>query len=203
MSAHSNAQERQHVHSPLYHDDGLLDIFAGLGIVLAGLFLAADMPWLVAILPTSLGPAWYAAQKALVASRVPSPRAEAVPHKRVTWLLLLLAILGVLALLLGIGAALGWELGTLPAWLRARPAALPAIGLGLPRTLALALAGAALRCARYYAYAVLAAAAFAGGYLAGWAVWWSVAVAGTVIAAGGLVSLKLFLQAHPGTGPQR
>jgi hypothetical protein len=201
VSAHSNAQDRQRAAYPLYHDDGLLDVFAGLGIVFAGLFFAAGMPWLVAVLPTSLGPAWYAAQKALVASRIPSPRAEAVSPKRVGRLLVLLAILGILSLLLGLGAVLGWKLGALPAWLRGRPAALPAIGLGLPTALALALSGALLRIARYYTYAALAAAAFAGSYVADWAAWWPVVIVGGLLAAGGVVSLISFVCQHPTTGP--
>lgn len=203
MSIHPSTQERPRLDGLLYPDSGLLDIFVGLGILFAGLFLAAQMPWLVAILPTSLGPAWYAARRALIAPRITVSQGETVSPSRVNWLLALLVALGVLSLLLAIAATLAWDRDALPGWLYARPVLLPTVGFGLPIVLALALASLVLRIARYRAYAVLAVVVFVGGYLIGWAGWQSVAVTGTVVTAGGLVSLKFFLDAHPRASPRR
>jgi hypothetical protein len=180
-----------------YQHQGLLDIFVGLGVLFAGLFLAAELPWLVAVLPTSLGPAFYGAQRMLVANRVHEPRPPALARKRRGRLLVLLTVLGLLSLLLAAVALWGWSAGTLPGWLETHRAALPAVGLGLPVALALALTGAVLRIARCYAYALVAAVLFACGYLIGWAVWWSLIGVGAAIAIGGVVSLARFLDQHP------
>jgi hypothetical protein len=203
MSTQSNTQERLYLDDPLYRDLGLLDIFVGLGVLFASLFLAAQMPWLVAVLPISLGPAFYGAQRTLVANRIREPRPRAVDRDRTGRLLVLLTVLGLLSLLLGVVTALGWSAGTLPGWLEAHRAALPAIGFGLPVTLALALTGAVLRIARCYAYALVSALLFVCGYLIGWAVWWSLAGVGAAIAIGGVVALARTFDQHPRASPRR
>jgi hypothetical protein len=197
VSIYSNAQESERQAYLFYNGDGLLDIFAGLGILFAGLFLMAGLPWLVAIFPTSLGPAWYGAKKAITAPRVAGVSLPAGAQRQVTRALAALALVGVLALLLGIAAAVGVSRDALPPWLLARPALVPAMGFGLPLILGLLAAAAVLGTARYSLYALVTALIFGAGYLLAWEVWWSLVAAGAAIALGGVTRLFLFLYEHP------
>ena len=198
MSTHPYTQEHTRPSQLPDHGNGLLDIFVGLGVLFAGLSLAVQMPWLTAILPLWLAPACFGARRRLIATRTTELRSSAASQDRTNRLLILLAAVG--PLLLAIVAAWGWTLDTLPGWLEAHRAALPAIGLGLPVVLALALTAAVKGIARYYAYAMVAAVLFAAGYLIDWAVWWSVIGVGATVALGGTASLALFFNRQPRTG---
>ncbi len=53
-----------------YHQDGLLDIFLGIGIIVFGLGMATDQFYFGSIMPAILFPLWAAAKKAITIPRI-------------------------------------------------------------------------------------------------------------------------------------
>jgi magnesium-transporting ATPase (P-type) len=53
-----------------YHQDGLLDILIGLGILMAGVFLLSNLFWLAAILPAVAYPIMQSAKKTITEPRI-------------------------------------------------------------------------------------------------------------------------------------
>jgi len=126
-----------------YWDDGLLDLFAGVGVVAIGIFWAFDFVALGAVVPAILASLWVPLRRALV-----EPRAGLVEFsdgrtgrmQRLGWGSVVFG-LAMLALFVSLVVLNGWRpvallsslTPGLPAFLLALPSALVGWGLGLPR----------------------------------------------------------------------
>jgi hypothetical protein len=184
-----------------YHQDGLLDILAGLTVLLLGLSLFAGMPWLVAILPTTVFPIWGTTKRSLMAPRLGETvfaSAQRAAAKSIKGILTGMTALGVVALLAGIIVFLGVESGQMPAWLREHFE----LGLGLFGAALLSATGLMIRLTRFQIYAVLTAAIFAAGNLSAGS-WLDlqfpllVALVGVMISVSGVGLLIRFALQHP------
>jgi hypothetical protein len=196
----SSTREREHRAYLFYHGDGILDIMVGVGILFAGLCLVAGLPWLVAVLPTTLVPVWRSAKRSITAPRATPVDVPVASQGCATRSLVILAILGMLCLGLGALVALGVSRDAMPSRLLAQIATLPDAAFGLPMIVGLAGVAVAMRIPRYFLYAALTAGAFAVGYLLSWVLWWSLVMAGAAVTLGGAVTLILFLRTHPMPG---
>jgi hypothetical protein len=184
-----------------YHQDGLLDILAGLTVLLLGLSLFAGMPWLVAILPTTVFPTWGATKRSLMAPRLgvtAFASAQRAAAKSIKGILTGMTALGVVALLAGVIVFLGVESGQMSAWLHEHIE----FGLGLLGAALLSATGLMIRLTRFQIYAVLTTAIFAAGNLAAGS-WLDlqfsllVALVGVMMSVSGVGLLIRFVLQHP------
>jgi hypothetical protein len=178
----------------LFHKDGLLDIFIGLGVLLTGAALWAEMVWMAGVWVAIFVPLWISARKSITYRRGTDVQPSGQGNFR--FALVMSAALGVL--LLGVMVALTFFAGfeRLPAFRSFLDAYIHLlVGLGLAGFLA--VTAAIMHLPRFYAYAALALAVFSIGHLAGWLFWMSLTLAGGLICLGGIVILGRFLQAHP------
>ena len=178
----------------LYHRDGLLDIFMGLGVLLAGAALWADMAWMAGVWVAIFVPLWISARKTITYQRVPEADLSPDDNRRYQLVLSVAVGLLVLGVLTGLFFALGF----------AQPSALRSfldryihllMGAGLAGFLM--LVAAVLHLPRYYAYAALTALIYIIGHFTGWQFWISMSLAGGLVSLSGFVVLGRFLWAHP------
>lgn len=184
----------------LYHGDGLLDIFAGVGIVLFGAAMLAELPWLVAIFPAISLPVWRDAKRSLTVPRLRqadwAPAQETVRRARVVTM----TLIGLLALSLGVGFTFFLGMGAVPSgaevWLRQHfPLALGTFLAALAAVMSLVL-----RVSRFYVYAAATLAAFAAAQWLGLSVPVATVASGAGILLGGLVVLIRFVRTYPAPG---
>jgi hypothetical protein len=174
--------------------DGLLDLFVGVGLILIGITWLADLVPLGAIAPVILLPFWPLARRAVVAPRTGSFTVG--PERRV-WErrgLLTMALLGVGTL--GLGVALYLYLATRGGAGDALATVVP----GLPNTLvALGLigVGVTLGALRFVGYG---AALIAIGALAALGLFgpgWAFVIGGAALLLGGGLVLARFVHENP------
>ncbi len=143
MVHHNDALESRLYRS--YWDDGLLDIFAGAGIVGIGLCWMADLIAMGPVVPVVLAPFWGPLRRSLVEPRaglVEFSDARSDRNRRLgrwsVWLgLAMLALFTALYFRAGPdpGTFLPLVIAGVPAFLLALLAAMAGLGLGLPRFL--------------------------------------------------------------------
>ncbi len=130
-----------------YWNDGLLDIFAGLGVAAIGVFWAVDLIALGAVVPVLLIPFWEPLRRSIVEPRAGLVEFSDRRTKRMRGGLLVSAWIGVALLIAFIalnflsvrgGHAMAWVAPGVPALLLALLAALVALLLGLSRFFAYA-----------------------------------------------------------------
>lgn len=130
-----------------YWDDGLLDLFAGLGVVGVGVCWAVDLVVLGAIVPVLLIPFWEPLRRSIVEPRAGLVEFSDLRTKRMRGGLLVSAWIGVGLLISFIvlnflsgrwGQSMAWVAPGVPALLLALLAALAALLLGLSRFFAYA-----------------------------------------------------------------
>lgn len=175
----------------LYHQDGLLDIFVGLVIVLAGASLLGEMFWMTGAWVAIFAPLWISARRSITYPRVPEP--EAVPTQNFTYLLIFLLLIGVLVLSLTVGLTFMVGFERVPA-LRAFLDSNLLLVLGAGQAAMLLIPAIFMRVHRFYAYAALTLAVYALAQLLGWAFWTATILAGVVMALCGMLVLLRFLQ---------
>jgi hypothetical protein len=181
-----------------YHEDGLLDLLIGLAVLPAGVYALVDLDiplgalWLVLWLPV-----WLSAKKSITARRAPG--VEVSQRQYVG--MMRAAVFVVTALVLLVFAVLvvlwGRNAGFLTEGLLAALAQYLMVGLGLSGALILSVAAWLSGLARLYAYAVLTALAFVGGYLIGASFALALTVVAAVVSVWGAVLLVRFVKTHP------
>lgn len=177
-----------------YHQDGLLDIFMGLGFLLAGAALWVEMPWMAGIWVVFFAPVWMLARQSITYRRVPEVETTAGDKARIVLVLSVLVGMVVLGVLTSTVFLLGFErFSAFWAFLDAYIHLM--VGLGLVGLLA--TTAVILRLPRFYAYAALTLLVFGAGHLAGWLFWTSMSFTGGLISLGGFIVLGRFLRAHP------
>ena len=181
-----------------YHQDGLLDLLIGLGLLLAGIYALVDldMPlgavWVVLWLPI-----WLSAKKSITARRIPDIEVSEEQYDGM-WRAAAFAIAAlVLLVLAGLAVLWGRNAGLLPEWSLAALAEYLTVVLGLIGALVFAVAAWLSGLNRLYAYSLLTAVAFVGGYLLGAPFALAVTVVAAVVTVWGAVLLVRFVRTHP------
>jgi hypothetical protein len=181
------------------HQDGLLDIFVGLGILTFGIGVAADLAWLAVMCPLFITPLWRCCR-----GRIAPPRTKGVSllqSEDVERRLEIAALTAVAAMALATlaGVALFWAFVTnhislgLQTWLERY---LLLVG-GLAGSLVVGLVAVLSRMRRFFLYAVLMACVFAMGYKFSASAALSLASVGVMICLLGLMVLVRFLLTPP------
>lgn len=174
MTSHTDSLEQRLFHE--YWDDGLLDVFAAVGLLGIALAWAVDLVALGAILPALLVPLWVAARERIVVPRAGNVEFSDNRVARSRRFLHATAWLGVATLAAGLVTYFGLATRTddllravipgLPAALIGLLAVLTGLGLGLPRFYAYAAALVVAGALVAVAGAEPEVAMFAGGAVA-------------------------------------
>jgi MFS family permease len=177
-----------------YHQDGLLDIFIGLGILMAGLSFWAGMFWMAGAWVAILMPTWIAARKSITYRRAVDEDPQLEQNNRYPLVMAVLVGLVLMGVLVGVVFTLGSEnLPSLRTWLSSYIHLV--IGLGI--ALFLMITAAVMRIPRFTIYAGLVAAVFAAGQWLGWVFWMSMSLSGGLMALLGIAVLIRFILQHP------
>jgi hypothetical protein len=198
MTQHIGSREREGQAYLSYHQDGLLDLLVGLGLLLSGIYLLADLDvplgavWVVLWLPI-----WLAAKKSITARRC---RDLQISDERDAGLMRA-ALFGVSVLVLLVGAVLvllwGRNSGLISEGFISALGQNAMWALGLLAALVFSVAAWLSGLKRLYAYGLLTAVAFVGGYLLGARFALAMTAVATVVAAWGAVLLIRFVRTHP------
>lgn len=200
MPQNVNLKECEQEAYMYYHQDGLADIFIGLGILSFGLGMFIDQAWLFTLIPAIFLPLWQAAKKSITAPRmnnVEFPSAQYASVKKAIGFLV-----GMLALAMVAGIAVFWgqSTGNMPLWLLTWLTWLREyfmLAFGLFGAFLMSVSALLSGFNRLYAYAVLTVAVFAGGYLLNASLPLSVVLMGVMIFLSGLGLLIQFLRKYP------
>jgi hypothetical protein len=178
-----------------FHEDGLVDIFIGIGVILAGLFLLTEMVWMAAIfIPTCL-PSFRTARKRILESRlesgIPSAQKQMMNQK---YMFLITILLGVMVLA---GSVMGLSIGLLSNhfqdWFQHNFLLI----LGMVFAIVWIIAGALLSVKRFYRYSGISFLTLFLTQLMGLPFWFALAVIGVLISCNGLFLLIRFLRHYP------
>ena len=176
-----------------YHQDGLLDVFAGVFILSVGLWLILDMVWMSWIL-------WFVAVSAYAAAKrvFTIPRIGFVkfaPH-RVKALVAIAVMVFSLFALLGVVAFMQVLGGGTPIWLLfAIENRMLVIGVSVAASFY--AVGYTFRIRRLYAYALLTLIIFVTGHFLYFPLYYYVILLGTLILLFGLAMLIRFVRRYP------
>lgn len=176
-----------------YHQDGLIDIFAGFFILSFGVWLILDMAWMGWIL-------WFVAISAYAAAKrvFTIPRIGFVkfaPH-RVKALVTVAVIVFSLFALLGVVAFMQTEGGGTPHWLLfANENYMLVIGVSVAASFC--VVGYTFRIKRMYAYALLTLIMFVTGHFLYFPLYYYMTLLGTLILLTGLTMLIRFVLRYP------
>ncbi len=198
MAQSVNLSEREQRAYMRYHQDGLADLLIGLGILLAGLNMLLDWDVSLAALWVVLWlPIWLSAKKSITARRIPD-----IQVSREQYAGMLKAgvfVSGMLVLLVAAVLLVLWgqTTGNTPAWFLAGLRQYLIVVLGLFGALVLALAAWLSGLSRLYAYGLLIAVAFVGGYLLNAPIAPAVTVVGGIVMLWGLGMLVRFVRKYP------
>lgn len=176
-------------------EDGLLDLFVSVGLVLIGFTWLSDVAWMGGIVPVLLIPFWPLAKRSISAPRAgsftPSRHRHAWEQRR----LMALALAGVVTLGLGIvvyfyltvrgSSGTNWLTVVIPGL----PGVLVAIGMGG--------VGVAFGLHRFLAYAVALAATGVLAALGLFGPGWAFVLGGAAVLIWGGVVLGRFVSTHP------
>ena len=182
-------------------DDGTLDVFGGVGVLLLGLCWMADLVAVGAVVPAMVVPFWVVARKRFTEPRIGRVRFGAARRDAERGAFGWLAVVGVAVLavvLTGYLTTAGlpeWADDWLTTWVAALPVAL--IGL------LVLVGGLMLGLGRFIAYAGLLIVVGWGGVRFDWEPGVQIALAGGLLAIAGMAVIVRFARAHPrldGTG---
>ena len=180
-----------------YHQDGLLDIFLGLGIIFSVAVIKFGFVWFVAILPAIFWPLWMSAKEAITAPRLVGSQISQEQVAQGRTAILGFTSVGFVALILGLVVFWIFSTDSAPAglnnWLRENFL----IAMGVIGSFILALAALLTRITRYYAYALLAFLAGVGGPLLDIRPLFYTIAFGLIMLLSGLVILLRFTRTHP------
>jgi len=193
MDVKVNLKEIERKAYTSYHQDGLIDVFAGFIILSFGPWLMTDMAWMPAVMWIVGVSAYTAAKRAFTIPRIGFVKLAQHRAKALYYI----AVMGFsLSALLGAVVFMEVEGGSLPLWLLlASEYHMPIIGLSLAASFC--AVGYALRIRRMYAYALLATIMFAVGYFLYYPLQYYVILLGTLILLSGLALLVHFIRDYP------
>ncbi|MBN1667855.1 MAG: hypothetical protein JW862_12230 [Anaerolineales bacterium] len=177
-----------------FHQDGLLDLFAGLLIGLSGAAMLSEMIWMGGVFVAIFLPLWISARQKITYPRVAHLPTTSKQQARTQKLLFTgMLMLGILALA---GAAMffGFDFLESPAgsWLQGNVLFI----LGATFGTFWGTIGLVLHQVRMYLYGLLTLLAFSAAQLAWLDFPWALALLGALISLGGLLTLIRFLQRY-------
>ncbi len=181
-----------------YHEDGLLDLLVGLAILLGGLNMLLDWDislgalWVVIWLPL-----WLAAKRSITARRTLAVEVSEEQYADMMRGAVYVVIALVLVVFAGMVVLWGGNTGKIPAWFLDGLQEYLALVLGLFGAVILSGAAWLSGLQRLYAYGLLTAVAFVGGYLLNAPIVLAVTMMGAVITVWGAVTLARFVRKHP------
>jgi hypothetical protein len=198
MAHNIGSREREGQAYMSYHEDGLLDLLIGLAVLLAGIYVLVDLDIpLGAVWVVLWPPIWLSAKKSITARRVPDVEISEEQYDgmwRAAGFVIAALVLLVLAVLVVLW---GQSTGNVPEWFLTGLRQYLTPVLGLVGALVLVIAAWLSRLNRLYAYAVLTALAFFGGYRLGVSTALAVTLVGGFIMLWGAVMLIRFVTTHP------
>jgi hypothetical protein len=181
-----------------YQQDGVADLFIGLGILLFGLSMLVDWDVSLASLWVVLWlPLWLSAKRSVTARRmreVDVSREQYAGMMRAGLFAAGVLLLGVMAVVVVLW---GQKTGSTPGWFLAALGEYLMVVLGFVGAVVLSVAAWLSTLDRLHAYALLTAVAFIGGYLLNATIPLAVVVIGAVIMLWGLGMLVRFVREHP------
>jgi len=176
-----------------YHQDGLIDVFAGFLILSFGLWLILDMAWMGWILWFVAVSAYAAAKRVFTVPRIGF--VKFAPH-RVKALQTIAVIVFSLSALLGVVAFMQTAEGGTPPWLLfAIENHMLVIGVSVATSFC--VVGYTFRIKRMYAYALLTLIMFVTGHFLYYALHYYMILLGTLILLFGLAMLIRFIHRYP------
>jgi len=180
-----------------YPHDGIADIYIGILIILFGLFMFADMPWLAAAMVASFIPLYQASKRAYTAPRI--SQLEFSPSRRGggSVVLSILLLLGVAALVFGVLVFGLNNAGDLPAWLGTVLFEYGAVTAGAAAALLWVIAAYFGEVNRYYGYAALTLTLAAIGFASSLPFALSATLLGAIVFCVGLTILYQFVHRCP------
>ena len=193
MNAKNEMESNTHLSD---HGDGLADIFIGIFLIAFGFSMLSEMTWLGAVTAPLMFTVWLSAKTQIVLPRLErDARLQAVERGgkafgKMTALFAVTLFLGVI--FLAIFANGNPEAGIL-AWLRSNFD----LVFGMLLAVFLASFGGILRTARFYVYALLAAALTLAGVYFDVPLWVMVTGIGSLTFLAGLLTLGAFLKRYP------
>ena len=180
-----------------YHDDGILDVFIGWCIFLAGLMLFTELFWMVGVYAALMAPMLWNFKETVTVPRVRQEELDPVAGGRSAKLaptlvagLLAFTVLGVVLLVLLLGKSQTALNSDLLFSIAAGVAAVSALGAFL-------FLGYTFRAPRWYVYGALAIIMAALARAAGLELPWVIMALGASMALTGSVYLFRFLRSHP------
>lgn len=179
------------------HRDGLVDIFAGIILLVMGFWMMTELFWFGAIMVPILLPVWRDAKKRITAPRLRDLEIPAGVTKRTKATLMMMLVLGSLALILGLVLFLLLVGGSEITWLRQWLSNYFGLVIGVIGASLLAAAGALNGLRRFYLYALLTLTVFSAMTLIDFHVAIALVVLGGLIFASGVIILIRFLNHYP------
>lgn len=189
--------ERQLGGYTFFHQDGLLDLSFGLGVLLVGISLLAGAPEVGAILAVLLIPFWQTAKRTITMSHIPEPPTTPAQLRGLeqTRRFLLTVVIGLLLLGLLVYGLIMRNL--LPAWVAYLVSNYFVGLLGVGLTAVLLTIATLNQLYTFYNHALLAFAAFLFGQAFGIPIPYILILLGSVTGFGGFLTLHQFMQNHP------
>jgi len=176
-----------------YHQDGLIDVFAGFLILSFGLWLILDMAWMGWILWLVAVSAYATAKRVFTIPRIGF--VKFAPHR--AKVLLTIALLGFsLSAILGVVAFMQVAGGGRPLWL-VFAAENHMLVIGVLVAASFCVVGYAFRVRRMYAYALLTLIMFVIGQFLYYPLHYYLILLGTLILLTGLTLLIRFVRRYP------
>ncbi len=198
MAQNVGSKEREQRAYMRYQEDGVLDLLVGLGIVLAGLTMLVDSDFpLAALWVVVWVPIWMSAKKLITARRLPDVE---VPKEHLAGMMragVFIVLMLVLALLAGMVMLWGRSTGSVPVGFLEGLREYLMVVLGVTGAFVMGVAAWLSGLGRLYAYAMLTAVAFVGGYLLHAPFALALTVVGGVITLWGGVMLVRFVRKYP------
>jgi hypothetical protein len=179
----------------LYHKDGLMDIFIGLGIIFAGLFIWTELVWMAAIFIPVFLPSFQAARKRFLQTRIGELEHNSQQEEKAQKLILSITMLLGVLFLAGIGMFLAFDFlsGAVNEWLRNYFLLM----LGTIFGGVWAFAGWMLKIVRFYMYGAFTFLILGAAQFLPMPFWVALAALGGMIVLVGLMVLIRFRQQYP------
>ena len=177
-----------------YWQDGSVDLFAGVALALVGVAWLSNAHAVAAVAPAVAVPVWAAFRAKCVAPRLGQVKFDEGRRTKLRRGHFTTLVLGIVALLLSVGAFLLARQGSSPApWVRESIAALPAVLVGLLAVLSALLFD--IRRLAFYGLACVAAGAAVAAL--GLDPGWSLLAGGCVATVSGVLLFQRFLRQFP------
>lgn len=180
-----------------YHEDGLLDLFLGLGIIGFVETVFFDMTSTAGIIPALAILFYTLAKKRITIPRIGHVRFSRGGNPRLMLLQGLLVVTLLLGLLFGFLAWKAEVSGETPFWIKIVLEKYPHLIVGLAGALLFCLMAYATGMRRYYLYAALMVALFTGGWMVNIQAKRIALLCGVIIMGVGIALLIRFLKKHP------